>query len=58
MKLSETKTTNITVYEVFVEENPICLTIIDTPGYGYTRGMEFDLLIAENLNKLFRCVAP
>ncbi|KAG5261117.1 hypothetical protein AALO_G00300220 [Alosa alosa] len=54
VKLSETKTTNITVYEVFVEENPICLTIIDTPGYGYTRGMEYDLLIAENLNKLFR----
>ncbi|XP_076144982.1 uncharacterized protein LOC143127392 isoform X2 [Alosa pseudoharengus] len=54
VKLSETKTTNITVYEVFVEENPICLTIIDTPGYGYTRGMEYDRLIAENLNKLFR----
>lgn len=54
VKLSETKTTNITVYEVFVEENPICLTIIDTPGYCFTRGMEYDLLIAENLNKLFR----
>ncbi|KAG7330580.1 hypothetical protein KOW79_006802 [Hemibagrus wyckioides] len=54
--LNQTKsqTTEITVYEVFVKDNPICLTIIDTPGYGDTRGVEYDKQIAENLYKLFR----
>ncbi|KAK3545514.1 hypothetical protein QTP70_007753 [Hemibagrus guttatus] len=50
---SESQTTEITVYEVFVQDNPICLTIIDTPGYGDTRGIEHDKQIAENLHKLF-----
>ncbi|XP_053350136.1 uncharacterized protein LOC128520112 [Clarias gariepinus] len=48
---SKSKTTNITVYEV--HENQFSLTIIDTPGYGDTRGREYDRQIAENLNKLF-----
>ncbi|KAK3566878.1 hypothetical protein QTP86_004762 [Hemibagrus guttatus] len=50
---TETQTTEITVYEVFSQDNPICLTIIDTPGYGDTRGTEYDKQIAENLHKLF-----
>ncbi|XP_053485772.1 uncharacterized protein LOC128610462 [Ictalurus furcatus] len=50
---SESQTTEITVYEIFIQGNPICLTIIDTPGYGDTRGAENDKQIAENLYKLF-----
>ncbi|KAI5616573.1 hypothetical protein C0J50_23872, partial [Silurus asotus] len=48
---SKTQTFKITVYEVFVGDNP--LTIIDTPGYGDTRGKEYDKQIAENLYYLF-----
>ncbi|KAK3566886.1 hypothetical protein QTP86_004757 [Hemibagrus guttatus] len=50
---SKSQTTEITMYEVFAQDNPICLTIIDTPGYGDTRGTEYDKQIAENLYKLF-----
>lgn len=50
---SESQTAEITMYEVFAQDNPICLTIIDTPGYGDTRGTEKDKEIAENLYKLF-----
>ncbi|KAG7330589.1 hypothetical protein KOW79_006811 [Hemibagrus wyckioides] len=51
---SKSQTTEITVYEVFAPDNPTCLTIIDTPGYGDTRGVEYDKQTAENLFKLFR----
>ncbi|XP_016115932.1 uncharacterized protein [Sinocyclocheilus grahami] len=50
---TKTQTSEITVYEVFVEENPTSLTIIDTPGYGNTEGYEKDGEISENLIKLF-----
>lgn len=50
---SESQTSEITVYEVFAQDNPMCLTVIDTPGYGDTRGIEYDKQIAENLYKLF-----
>ncbi|KAL6491156.1 hypothetical protein MHYP_G00015010 [Metynnis hypsauchen] len=50
----ETQTTAVTVYEVFVKQNPISLTIIDSPGYGDIRGAEYDQKIAENLWKLFK----
>ncbi|XP_056316875.1 uncharacterized protein LOC130231551 isoform X2 [Danio aesculapii] len=50
---TQSQTSEITVYEVFVEENPISLTIIDTPGYGDTRGHEKDAEIAEYLSRLF-----
>ncbi|XP_053486129.1 uncharacterized protein LOC128610736 [Ictalurus furcatus] len=53
---SESKTTEITVYEVCAQGNPICLTIIDTPGYGDARGTDVDKQIAENLYKLFHNV--
>ncbi|KAG7330582.1 hypothetical protein KOW79_006804 [Hemibagrus wyckioides] len=51
---TKSQTTEITVYEVFDQNNPICLTIIDTPGYGDTVGTQYDKKIAENLYKLFR----
>ncbi|KAM9501682.1 uncharacterized protein Hap1MRO34_013101 [Clarias gariepinus] len=50
---TKSQTSEITVYEVFAKDHPICLTIIDTPGYGDTRGTEHDKRIAENLYKLF-----
>ncbi|KAK3566889.1 hypothetical protein QTP86_004754 [Hemibagrus guttatus] len=50
---SKSQTIKITMYEVFAQDNPICLTIIDIPGYGDTRGIEYGKQIAENLHKLF-----
>ncbi|XP_073692617.1 uncharacterized protein [Garra rufa] len=50
---SQSQTSEITVYEVFVEENPTSLTIIDTPGYGDTEGYEKDREISEYLIRLF-----
>ncbi|XP_058624674.1 uncharacterized protein LOC131536051 [Onychostoma macrolepis] len=50
---SQSQTSEITVYEVFVEENPTSLTIIDTPGYADTEGYEKDGQIAETLSRLF-----
>uniref|UniRef100_A0A673J874 Zgc:171695 n=1 Tax=Sinocyclocheilus rhinocerous TaxID=307959 RepID=A0A673J874_9TELE len=47
------ETSVVTVYEVFVEENPTSLTIIDTPGYGHTEGLEKDREISEYLIRLF-----
>uniref|UniRef100_A0A8C1S4I9 AIG1-type G domain-containing protein n=1 Tax=Cyprinus carpio TaxID=7962 RepID=A0A8C1S4I9_CYPCA len=43
------QTSSITVYEFNPQESPIHLTIIDTPGYGDTRGIEKDKEIARNL---------
>ncbi|KAK2913240.1 hypothetical protein QQF64_031093 [Cirrhinus molitorella] len=51
---AESQTSEITMYEVFPENSPISLTIIDTPGYGDTRGLEKDLEVAENLATLFQ----
>ncbi|KAL0149138.1 hypothetical protein M9458_055570, partial [Cirrhinus mrigala] len=50
---SQSQTSEITVYEVFAEENPISLTVIDTPGYGDTGGYEKDEVISKYLSKLF-----
>ncbi|KAK2901477.1 hypothetical protein Q8A67_009592 [Cirrhinus molitorella] len=50
---TNSQTSEINVYEVFVEENPTSLTIIDTPGYGDTEGYEKDKEVAEYLSKLF-----
>ncbi|RXN30705.1 stonustoxin subunit beta-like protein [Labeo rohita] len=47
-----TQTTIITVYEFYLQESPIDLTIIDTPGYGNTDGVEFDKQIAVSLLSL------
>ncbi|KAK7177199.1 hypothetical protein R3I93_001243 [Phoxinus phoxinus] len=51
---SQSQTSEITMYEVCPLESPISLTIIDTPGYGDTRGLEKDLEVAENLSALFQ----
>ncbi|XP_076118505.1 uncharacterized protein LOC143099294 isoform X2 [Alosa pseudoharengus] len=48
-------TTDITVYEVFVETSSSCLRIIDSPGYGSADWTELDQKTAENLRFLFRC---
>ncbi|XP_048039130.1 uncharacterized protein LOC125263973 [Megalobrama amblycephala] len=50
----QTQTSEITMYEVCPVESPLSLTIIDTPGYGDTRGLEKDLEVAENLSALFQ----
>uniref|UniRef100_A0A8C6TP61 Septin-type G domain-containing protein n=1 Tax=Neogobius melanostomus TaxID=47308 RepID=A0A8C6TP61_9GOBI len=55
---SETQTTAVSIYEVFGFEGktvPYSLTIIDTPGYGDTRGIEYDDIITKKLQDLF-CV--
>ncbi|KAK2913241.1 hypothetical protein QQF64_031092 [Cirrhinus molitorella] len=51
---AESQTSEITMYEVFTKKSPISLTIIDTPGYGDTRGLDKDLEVAENLSELFQ----
>uniref|UniRef100_A0A671NZB4 Uncharacterized LOC107699384 n=1 Tax=Sinocyclocheilus anshuiensis TaxID=1608454 RepID=A0A671NZB4_9TELE len=51
---AESQTSEITVYEVFPVKSPMSLTIIDTPGYGDTRGLDKDLEVAENLATLFQ----
>ncbi|XP_073693726.1 uncharacterized protein [Garra rufa] len=51
---TESQTSEITMYEVYPVNSSISLTIIDTPGYGDTRGLEKDLEVAENLATLFQ----
>ncbi len=50
---SQSQTSYITVYEVFVEESPTSLTIIDTPGYADTKGFKREREISEYLRRLF-----
>ncbi|KAF3848239.1 hypothetical protein F7725_021267 [Dissostichus mawsoni] len=54
---TESQTSDVIVYEVFGHEDrtlPFSLTIIDTPGYGHTEGIERDVLVSERLLDLFR----
>ncbi|XP_033994372.1 neuronal-specific septin-3-like [Trematomus bernacchii] len=54
---TESQTSDVIVYEVFGLEDrtlPFSLTIIDTPGYGHTDGIERDVLVSERLLDLFR----
>ncbi|XP_028279799.1 uncharacterized protein LOC114447608 [Parambassis ranga] len=47
----------VMVYKLFGFESeslPYSLTIIDTPGYGNTRGIEHDVIISQRLIDLFR----
>ncbi|XP_064204948.1 uncharacterized protein LOC135262067 isoform X2 [Anguilla rostrata] len=49
---SESHTSAITAYEIYGLEElsvPFSLTVIDTPGYGNTGGLEKDKIISENL---------
>uniref|UniRef100_A0A3B4Y254 Septin-type G domain-containing protein n=1 Tax=Seriola lalandi dorsalis TaxID=1841481 RepID=A0A3B4Y254_SERLL len=53
----DSQTPDVIVYEIFdFKENtlPFSLTIIDTPGYGDTRGTEHDLIVSHRLFDLFR----
>ncbi|KAG7219016.1 hypothetical protein INR49_005916, partial [Caranx melampygus] len=54
---SESQTSDVVMYKVcdFKENTlPYSLTIIDTPGYGDTRGMELDVIVSHRLFDLFR----
>ncbi|XP_022624056.1 uncharacterized protein LOC111238698, partial [Seriola dumerili] len=53
---TESQTSDVIVYEIFdFKENtlPYSLTIIDTPGYGDTRGTKHDLIVSHRLFDLF-----
>ncbi|XP_036439356.1 uncharacterized protein LOC118816864 [Colossoma macropomum] len=50
---TESQTSEVTVYEIISEEKLSSLTIIDTPGYDHTRGIDKDTEIARNLRDLF-----
>ncbi|KAJ8335262.1 hypothetical protein SKAU_G00409010 [Synaphobranchus kaupii] len=53
---TQSQTSAITAYEIFGLEDlslPFSLTVIDTPGYGDTKGPETDKSIAQNLYTLF-----
>ncbi|KAG5261101.1 hypothetical protein AALO_G00300040 [Alosa alosa] len=52
-KQSVSQTSAVTVYEVHDVKQLISLTIIDTPGYGDTQGVEHDKTIADSLRELF-----
>ncbi|XP_053195589.1 septin-1-like [Scomber japonicus] len=54
---SESQTSDVIVYKIFGYEGktlPYSLTIIDTPGFGDTRGNEHDAIISQRLFDLFR----
>ncbi|KAF4095525.1 hypothetical protein G5714_023128 [Onychostoma macrolepis] len=46
------QTSSVTVYGFYLQESPIHLTIIDTPGYGDTRGTDLDKQIAVTFKSL------
>uniref|UniRef100_A0A8C6TM89 AIG1-type G domain-containing protein n=1 Tax=Neogobius melanostomus TaxID=47308 RepID=A0A8C6TM89_9GOBI len=53
---AQSQTTAVSVYEVFGFEGktvPYSLTIIDTPGFGDTRGIEYDDTVTKQLKDLF-----
>nr|XP_003229242.1 PREDICTED: uncharacterized protein LOC100560804 [Anolis carolinensis] len=53
---AESQTSDVTAYVVNHQEGfevPYSLTIIDTPGFGDTRGIEHDKLITEKIRKFF-----
>ncbi|XP_059380169.1 uncharacterized protein LOC132115787 [Carassius carassius] len=49
---AQSQTSSVTVYGFYLQESPIDLTIIDTPGYGDTRGVNLDKKIAKSLLNL------
>ncbi|XP_005755156.1 DDRGK domain-containing protein 1-like, partial [Pundamilia nyererei] len=54
---TESQTSDVMVYEIFGFEDvtlPYSLTIIDTPGYGDTRGIEHEDIISHRLLNLFQ----
>uniref|UniRef100_A0A3Q2DSJ3 AAA+ ATPase domain-containing protein n=1 Tax=Cyprinodon variegatus TaxID=28743 RepID=A0A3Q2DSJ3_CYPVA len=54
---TESQTSDVIVYQIFGFEDqtlPFSLTIIDTPGFGDTRGLERDENVSQRLLDLFR----
>uniref|UniRef100_A0A3Q2DKX2 Septin-type G domain-containing protein n=2 Tax=Cyprinodon variegatus TaxID=28743 RepID=A0A3Q2DKX2_CYPVA len=54
---SQSQTSDLIVYQIFGFEGqslPFSLTIIDTPGFGNTRGLEKDNSVSRRLLDLFR----
>ncbi|XP_017294726.1 septin-2 isoform X2 [Kryptolebias marmoratus] len=54
---SESQTSNVIMYEIFGFEDkilPYSLSIIDTPGFGDTRGIKNDTIVSHRLFDLFR----
>ncbi|XP_075934373.1 uncharacterized protein LOC142933939 [Anarhichas minor] len=54
---TQSQTSDVIVYEIFGFEDktlPYSLTIIDTPGYGNTDGIEHDVIVSQRLLDLFR----
>ncbi|XP_048030546.1 uncharacterized protein LOC125257828 [Megalobrama amblycephala] len=49
---AHSQTSKITVYGFYQQTSPIDLTVIDTPGYGDTRGIDIDKEIAGSLFSL------
>ncbi|XP_067291760.1 uncharacterized protein [Pseudorasbora parva] len=49
---AQSQTSIITLYGFYLQESPIDLTIIDTPGYGDTHDIQNDKEIAESLLSL------
>ena len=50
---AESQTKTITAYTVYSSDLPYDLTIIDTPGFGDTGGIERDKYIASQIKKFF-----
>ncbi|XP_015229036.1 PREDICTED: septin-5-like [Cyprinodon variegatus] len=54
---TKSQTSDVIVYQIFGFEGqslPFSLTIIDTPGFGSTRGFEEDISVSRRLFDLFR----
>uniref|UniRef100_A0A3Q2DKX9 Uncharacterized LOC107083945 n=2 Tax=Cyprinodon variegatus TaxID=28743 RepID=A0A3Q2DKX9_CYPVA len=54
---SQSQTSDVIVYQIFGFEGqslPFSLTIIDTPGFGSTRGFKEDISVSRRLFDLFR----
>ena len=53
---SQSQTTQITAYSFYGSCLPYTLTVIDTPGFGDTRGIERDKAIMNQIKELFSTV--
>uniref|UniRef100_A0A8C2BA03 Fibronectin type-III domain-containing protein n=1 Tax=Cyprinus carpio TaxID=7962 RepID=A0A8C2BA03_CYPCA len=54
---AHSQTSRVTVYEFYLQESLIDLTIIDTPGYGDTCGIDLDKHVAMSLLSLCKSAA-